>query len=71
MLDVYPPDQLLGRDALGLGLEHDGRAVRVVGADVIALVAAKLLKPHPDVGLYGLENVAEMERAIGVIAVRW
>jgi hypothetical protein len=32
-------DQLLGRDALGLGLQHDRRAVGVVGADEVDLVA--------------------------------
>jgi hypothetical protein len=30
-------------------------------------MAAKFLKPHPNIGLYGLEYVAEMERAIGVV----
>ena len=66
MLDIDLRDQLLRRDAFGLRLEHDGRAVRVIRADVVALMAAQLLKPHPDVGLNGLEDVAQMQGSIGV-----
>ena len=71
MFDFDPLDQLLRGYSLGLRLEHDGRAVRVVGADVVALMAAKFLKPHPDVGLYGFENVAQMQWAIGIRTARW
>ncbi len=58
MLAVDLVDQRLRGDALGLRLEHDRRAMGVVGADVIALVAAQFLEPHPDVGLDDLEEVA-------------
>ena len=37
-------DQLLGRDAQLAGLEHDGRAVGVVGADEDAVVAGSFWK---------------------------
>ena len=59
-------DQLLGRRALGLGLEHDRRAVRVVGADEVDLVPLQPLEAHPDVGLHVLHDVADVERAVGV-----
>ena len=66
MLDVDPRDQLLRRDAFGLRLEHDGRAVRVVRADVVALMAAQFLKAHPNVGLHGLEDMPQMQGPVGV-----
>ena len=59
-------DQLLGRDALGLRLDHDRRAVRIFGAHVQAVVAAHALKAHPDVGLHGFDDVTEVQRAVGV-----
>ena len=59
-------DQLLRRDAFGFGLEHDRRAVGVVGADEMHFVALHTLEPHPDVGLDVLHDVADVERAVGV-----
>ena len=49
-----------------LGREHDRRAVRVVGADEVHLVALHPLEAHPDVGLDVLHDVADVERAVGV-----
>ena len=65
-LGGYPGDQLLRRDALGLSLEHDRRAVCVVGADEVHLVALHPLEPNPDVGLDVLHDVADVERSVGV-----
>jgi len=59
-------DQLLGRDAFGLCLQHHRRAVRIVCADVDALMAAQAHEAHPDVGLDGLEDVPEVQRSVGV-----
>ncbi len=59
-------DQRLRRDAFLLGAQHDRRAVRVVGADVPALVAAHLLEAHPDVGLDVFDQVAEVDGAVGI-----
>ena len=59
-------DQLLRRDAVGVGLQHDRRAVRVVGADEDHFVAAHPLEPHPDVGLDVLHDVADVEQAVRV-----
>ena len=46
--------------------EHDRRAVRVVGADEMHLVALHALEAHPDVGLDVLHDVADVERPVGV-----
>ena len=59
-------DQRLGRDALLACLEHDRRAVGVVGADVPAVLTAHLLEARPDVGLDVLHQVADVDRAVGV-----
>jgi hypothetical protein len=48
------------------GRDHDRRAMRVVGADEVHLVAAHALEPHPDVGLDVLHDVADVEGAVGV-----
>ena len=61
-----PADQRFRRDPLGLGLEHDRRAVGVVGADEVDGVALHPLEPHPDVRLDVLHDVPDVERAVGV-----
>jgi len=59
-------DELLRAYSLALRLEHDRRAVRVVGADEVQLVSLHSLEAHPDVGLDVFHDVPDMERAIGV-----
>ena len=59
-------DQVLRRDALGGGLQHDRRAMRVIGADVVAFVTGKPHRPHPDVRLDHLGHSAEMRRPVRV-----
>ena len=59
-------NHLFGRDALFFGGEHDGRAVRVVGAAVVAFVAAQFLEAHPNVGLDVFDHVAEVDAAVGI-----
>ena len=56
----------LRRLALLLGRDHDGRAVRVVGAHEMHLGAVHALEPHPDVGLDVLHHVPDVEGRIGV-----
>ena len=48
------------------GADHDRRAVGVVGADVDAAVPLQLLEADPDVGLQVLDQVADVDRAIGI-----
>ena len=59
-------DELLGRDALFFGGKHDGRAVGVVGAAVVAFVPARFLKTHPDVGLDVLHHVPKVNSTVGI-----
>jgi hypothetical protein len=59
-------DQFLGRNAVLARLQHDRRAVGVAGADVDAVMAAHALEAHPDVGLDVLDQVAEVQRAVGI-----
>ena len=66
VLAMDPLDQGLGGDAFLLGAQHDRRAVGVVGADIVALVAAHLLEAHPDVGLDVFDEMAQMDGAVGI-----
>ena len=59
-------DQLLLAAALGLRPDHDRGAVGVVGAEIDRPVPAQLLKPYEDVGLDVLDQVPEVNVAVGV-----
>ena len=54
-------DELLGRHAFGFRLEHDRRAVRVVGAHEMNFVPLHPLETHPDIGLDVFHNMTDME----------
>ncbi len=66
VLAVHARDQLLGGDALRLGLEHDGGAVRVVGAHAAAGMPGEALEAHPDVGLDVLHQVPQVDGTGGI-----
>ena len=66
VLAPYPGDKLLRGDALLVGAQHDRRAMGVVGADVMHLMPAHLLEAHPDIGLDVLDQMAEVDAAVGV-----
>ncbi len=59
-------DQLLRRDALLFRLQHDRRAVRVVGADVVDLMPMHAQRADPDVRLDVLDQMADMDLPIRV-----
>ncbi|EEG23637.1 hypothetical protein EIKCOROL_01712 [Eikenella corrodens ATCC 23834] len=59
-------NHVFGRDALFLRGKHYRRAVGVVGAAVVALVAAQFLEAHPNVGLDVFDHVAEVDAAVGI-----
>ncbi len=59
-------NELLRRFAGLLGRDHDRRAVCVVGADEMHRVPLHALKPHPDVGLDVLHDVADVEISVGI-----
>ena len=54
------------RNALFLRGKHHGRAVSVVGAAVVAFVAAQFLEAHPNIGLDVFDHVAEVDAAVGI-----
>ena len=66
VLAPYPGDKLLRGDPLLVGAQHDRRAMGVVGADVMHLMPAHLLEAHPDIGLDVLDQMAEVDAAVGV-----
>ena len=51
VLLVRPRNQLFRRDPQFVGIEHDGRAMGVVGTDVGALVTLHSLEADPYIGL--------------------
>ena len=59
-------DLLLGGDAQFFGGQHDGGAVGIVGTDIQAVVPAGFLETHPDVGLHLLQQVSQVQGAIGI-----
>ena len=58
--------QMFGRNAFLLCPQHDGRAMGVVGAHVVALVPVHFLETYPDIGLYVFDQVSKVDSAIGV-----
>ena len=59
-------DKRLRADAFFLGAQHDGGAVSIIGADVVAFVAAQTLETYPDIGLDVFDHVAEVNGAVGI-----
>ncbi|EEG33090.1 hypothetical protein NEIFLAOT_01834 [Neisseria flavescens NRL30031/H210] len=59
-------NHVFGRDALFLRGKHHGCAVGVVGAAVVAFVAAQFLEAYPNVGLDVFDHVAEVDAAVGI-----
>jgi hypothetical protein len=66
MLLPHIGDQAFLAPLFLLSPNHDGRAVSVVGTDVNATTAAQLLEANPYVGLDVFDQMAQMDRAIGV-----
>ncbi len=66
MLLTHFANHLLRCDTELLRFEHDRRAVGVVGADEVDLVAAHSLVTDPDISLDVLQHVAEVDGAVGV-----
>ena len=63
---MHPVDERFGGDALTLGTQHDGGSVRVVSADVDAVVAAQALVTGPDVGLCIFHQMPQMDGSVGI-----
>jgi hypothetical protein len=59
-------DQRFRTDTFLLGAQHYRRSVGVVSANIIATVPTHFLKSHPNIGLQIFDEMADMNRAIGV-----
>ncbi len=66
MLLTNPVDQLLRGNSLTLGPQHNGGAVSIVCANVVAVVATHVLEAHPDIGLNVFQQVPQMNGPVGV-----
>ena len=63
---AYRVDLLLRADPEFFRSQHDRGAVGIVSADIYAVVPSRLLETHPDIRLHLLQQMAEMQRAVGV-----
>ncbi len=66
VLGFYPRNLLFRADTFFLGAQHDGGAVGVVGANIVAFVATQFLEPNPDISLNVFQQVAEVNGTIGI-----
>jgi hypothetical protein len=48
------------------GANRNGRAVRIVGTNVNTAMTAKSLKANPNIGLDVLDQVADVDRPVGI-----
>ena len=63
---VATRDELFGRDPLLASANHDWSTMGVVGANVDAIIAAKLLKTNPEIGLDIFDEMTEMNVAVRI-----
>jgi hypothetical protein len=66
VLPLHLRDQFRLRPAFLLGADHDRRAVRIIGAEVDALVATQTLETDPDVGLDVFDQMPQVDRPVRV-----
>ena len=66
MLLTHVGNHLFRRDAKLLGFQHNRRAVSVIGADEVDVVAAHSLVTDPDISLDMLQHMTEVDGAVGV-----
>ena len=58
--------EFLRREPFALRLEHDRRAVSIIGAHEMHLIADHALESHPDIRLDVLHDVTDVKRPVGV-----
>ena len=66
MRPFHPGDQLFLAKLFLSGADHDGGAMRVVGADVDAPLPAEFLEADPDIGLQILDQMSDVYVSVGV-----
>jgi hypothetical protein len=63
---VHRVDEVFLFDSLCPGAEHDCRAVRIIGADVHAVITPQFLETHPNVGLDILNEMTDVYMTVCV-----
>ena len=66
MAGTDPGNERLRGDSFLLRLEHDRRAMGIVGTQVPTIMAEHFLCTNPDVGLNRFDDMPKMQRTIGI-----
>ena len=66
VLGLNRGDMRFRRAVGGFRREHNGGAVGIVGAHIAAVVTARSLKTHPDIGLRLFKHVSEVQGRVGI-----
>ena len=66
MFNLDPCYKFFCCDIKLFGLQHGGRPMRIVSADINALVSHQSLKSYPDIGLNMFHQMAKMDGTIGI-----
>ena len=56
----------LGGHAIGLGFEHNCRAVSIIGTHIGDGMPQRFHRSHPNIGLNIFHQMPQMNRAIGI-----
>ena len=59
-------NQLFRGNAFGLGTQHNGGAVGIIGTDIVTFMTLHFLKAYPYIGLDIFNKMSQMDRAIGI-----
>ena len=58
MISFDVGDLCFRRQAILLGFQHDGRTMGIIGTDIAAVVTARALETHPNIGLNVFHQMA-------------
>src|SRR5262245_27814498 len=66
MLNVILSDKVLGRHSRTLGIDFDGRPMRIISAHIHHIPPRHFEKAHEDISLDILDEMAQMNTSVGV-----
>ena len=66
MFTMDARNQLLRRNPFLLGTQHNRRAMRIISTDIVDSMPLHFLETHPDICLNILNQMPQMDAAIGV-----
>jgi len=66
MFGLNAGDQGFWSDTFLFSPQHDGGSMRIVGTDVVAVMATHFLETSPDIGLDIFDQMPQMNRSIGI-----